>query len=150
SQENVSGSVFRSQYAIVLSSNSNPSIWSLPGLTRQSILFAKLFLRRRWTTRTRVYRSSGAFNAQVGQVRLASSTPRVTAALSLRAERPCQQRFDRLVHARAAGENVGNRGCDRHVDALFLRHLDQHRRGEHAFGEHGFRRIPAAYRNAVG
>jgi hypothetical protein len=32
----------------------------------QSILFAKKFLRRRWTTRNRVYPISGRFSAQVG------------------------------------------------------------------------------------
>src|SRR5262249_61941862 len=83
--------------------------------TRQSILFARCSYEERWTR---------------------GSSPRVTVALRVRAERPCQQRFDRLVHARPAGENPGNRGCDRHVDVLFLRQLDPPRRGEDAFGQH--------------
>src|SRR5215471_15521006 len=44
----------------------------------QSILFAKSFLRRGWTTRNRVYPISGTLSAQVGKTRLAWSSPRVT------------------------------------------------------------------------
>src|SRR5258707_1154949 len=46
--------------------------------TRQSIVFAKRFAKKEWTTRNRVYPISGTLSAQVGQTRLAWSSPRVT------------------------------------------------------------------------
>src|SRR5262245_63226638 len=55
--------------------------------------------------------------------------------LALRSEWPSQQRFDRLVHAGATGEDGDHGARDRQLDALGGGHLDQHRRGEHAFRE---------------
>src|SRR4051812_27287672 len=59
-------------------------------------------------------------------------------------ERPRQQPLDRRIDRQSAVQDGGDRLRDRHVDVPRGRKLDQHRRGEGAFGKLAGRRGLAA------
>src|SRR6202043_1986964 len=121
SQENDSGSVFSSQYAMesspVIVGYAAASIYRLPNPSSCPLRMFPI-----WTN----------YMAELGSTRV-RLRGRERAESRLCPEWPAQQRFDGRIDVEAAVQNGGDRCRDRHLDPAGVGHFAEHRGREHAF-----------------
>src|SRR5258708_3603649 len=79
----------------------------------------------------------GIARTDLAQTRDRSGSTYRTIRLRFGADRPRHQCLGRLVHAGLTAEDVDDGAGNRQLDGFLLRHLEQDRGGEDAFGELG-------------